>query len=75
MRAKQCWAQLQLQLPLAVANGDRFIVRLPSPSITLGGGVIVDAHPQFRYRRRGGKADEMALARLDALAVARRRSD
>jgi len=62
------WAQLQLQSPLAVANGDRFIVRLPSPSITLGGGVVVDAHPQFRYRRRGGKADDAVLARLDALS-------
>jgi selenocysteine-specific elongation factor len=33
-----------------VARGDRFIVRLPSPSRTIGGGVIIDPHPA-RHRR------------------------
>jgi selenocysteine-specific elongation factor len=33
-----------------VQRGDRCIVRIPSPSITVGGGVIVDAHPR-RHRR------------------------
>lgn len=62
------WAQLLLTSHLAPANGDRFIVRLPSPSITLGGGVVVDAHPAMRYRRRGGTVQASVLARLDALS-------
>lgn len=62
------WAQLQLTTPLALAHGDRFIVRLPSPSITLGGGTVVDAHPARRYRRRGGKTDAGVLTRLAALS-------
>ena len=61
------WAQLELTAPVALANGDRFIIRLPSPSITIGGGVVVDAHPRFAYRRHAGVADENVLARLEAM--------
>ena len=61
------WAQLRLATPMALANGDRFILRLPSPSLTIGGGVIVDAHPPTRYRRRGGRADDHVLNRLATL--------
>lgn len=60
------WAQLELAAPVAVAAGDRFILRLPSPSITLGGGTIVDPQPAGRYRRRAGRADPDALACLSA---------
>ncbi len=60
------WAQLELAAPVAVAAGDRFILRLPSPSITLGGGTIVDPQPAGRYRRRAGHADPDVLARLRA---------
>ncbi len=42
------WAQLSLKKPVAVVNGDRFIIR--SPMETLGGGTIVDSHA-VRLRR------------------------
>ncbi len=45
------WIQFRLAEPLNLVKGDRFIVRLPSPSLTLGGGTIVDAHPTHRHRR------------------------
>jgi selenocysteine-specific elongation factor len=45
------WAQLALESPVALAPGDRFIVRQPSPSLTVGGGVVVNAHPARRWRR------------------------
>ena len=48
---KEGWAQLALQDPAALERHDRFILRQPSPSITVGGGFIVDAHPVKRYRR------------------------
>lgn len=57
------WAQLRLREPLAVARGDRFIVRVPSPGLTVGGGVIVEPHAR-RHRRR----DPAVLARLELLA-------
>jgi selenocysteine-specific elongation factor len=45
------WVQLALRAPLPLVKGDRFIVRLPSPSITLGGGVVIDPQPGRRHRR------------------------
>lgn len=57
------WAQLRLSRPLAVARGDRFILRVPSPSLTVGGGAIVEPWAR-RHRRR----DAAVLARLDVLS-------
>jgi selenocysteine-specific elongation factor len=45
------WAQFVLDAPVAVAPGDRFIIRQASPSLTLGGGNIVNPHPRRRWRR------------------------
>jgi selenocysteine-specific elongation factor len=61
---REGWVQLALKEPLAVVKGDRFIVRLPSPSITLGGGIVVDPQPGRRHRRF--KSD--VIARLETLA-------
>ncbi len=57
------WAQIELRYPLALGRGDRFILRRPSPSNTLGGGVIVDPAPRREHRRR--RPD--ALAHLEIL--------
>ncbi len=45
------WVQFELDRPLVITSGDRVIVRRPSPAQTIGGGVIVDAHPARRWRR------------------------
>lgn len=58
------WLQLRLARPAVVAAGDRFILRQPSPSQTLGGGVILSPLPQRRWRR----FDPAVLARLQTLA-------
>lgn len=57
------WVQFHLQNPIAVRPGDRFILRLLSPSYTLGGGVIVDASPR-RWRRHRPEV----IRRLEMLA-------
>lgn len=44
------WAQLRLTTPMAAARGDRVVIRRPSPSATLAGGVVVEAQPA-RHRR------------------------
>ncbi len=49
--AEEGWLQLALEKPIAVARGDRFILRRPSPATTLGGGRILDPHPGRRHRR------------------------
>ncbi|MBC7264190.1 MAG: selenocysteine-specific translation elongation factor [Chloroflexi bacterium] len=45
------WVQLRTEEPIVAARQGRFIVRQASPSLTLGGGTIVDPHPSRRYRR------------------------
>ena len=57
------WAQLRLEKPAVLARRDRFILRIPSPSATIGGGELVDIHP--RYHRRGQSA---VLSALETLA-------
>jgi selenocysteine-specific elongation factor len=62
--ASEGWAQLELRDPLVAVRGDRIIVRRPSPSETLGGGIIVDPHPKGRHKR----FDEAVLKSLESLA-------
>ena len=62
--AQSGWAQLQLQEPIALVKGDRFIVRVPSPPATVGGGIVVDPHPGRKHRRLRPEV----LARLETLA-------
>jgi selenocysteine-specific elongation factor len=45
------WVQLRLEQPVALLKGDRFIVRQPSPSVTIGGGRVVNPFPGRRHRR------------------------
>ncbi len=59
---EEAWAQLRLGEPVAVAKGDRFVLRTPNDSV--GGGEIVDAHPK---RHRRGHAP--TLAALEALTL------
>jgi selenocysteine-specific elongation factor len=59
------WAQFRLGAPLVLARGDRFIARLPSPSLTIGGGAVIE--PVARRHRRH---DPTVLARLELLARA-----
>jgi selenocysteine-specific elongation factor len=58
------WLQLRLDRPAVVVSGDRYILRQPSPSATLGGGIILSPHPRRRWRR----FDPAVLARLATLA-------
>ena len=61
---EESWVQFVLADPVCVVKGDRFIIRQPSPSLTLGGGSIIDAFPQRRHRRFRAKV----LQRLERLA-------
>ena len=58
------WLQLRLDRPVVVVAGDRFVLRQPSPSLTLGGGAVLSPHPRRRWRR----FDPAVLARLETLA-------
>ena len=57
------WVQLRLAAPVAVLVGDRLVLRRPSPSETLGGGVVADTSGE-RMRRHSD-----AVAALDRRSV------
>jgi selenocysteine-specific elongation factor len=71
------WVQLRLTERIPVVKGDHFIIRQPSPSLTIGGGVVVDPLPRRRHRRfrpelidrletlLAGTPEELLLAELD----------
>ena len=39
------YARIRLEAPAVLTRGDRFILRAYSPSITIGGGFVLDPHP------------------------------
>jgi len=51
------WAQIQLDTPVALVKGDRFIIR--SPMETLGGGKIVESHTKRLRRFRDNVIDTL----------------
>ncbi len=62
--ASEGWVQLELRDPLVAVRGDRLILRRPSPTETIGGGVIADPHPKGRHKR----FDEATLSSLESFA-------
>jgi selenocysteine-specific elongation factor len=48
---EQAPAQIVLQTPLALLRKQRFIIRRPSPAITIGGGVVLDVAPERKWKR------------------------
>jgi len=48
---EDAFVQLRTDHPVIAAKGDRFVLRLPSPSETLGGGIILDPDPGQAYKR------------------------
>ncbi|GBD11436.1 Selenocysteine-specific elongation factor [bacterium HR23] len=53
------WAQVHLSSPLALVRGEPFILR--ASQHTLGGGTVVDAHPQRHRRHHTSTLERLAL--------------
>ncbi len=73
---RSAWVQLRLSQPAVLARRDRFILRIPSPSTTIGGGEVVDTQPRYHRRFQDavlnhlttlaqGTPEELVLAALD----------
>ncbi len=58
------FVQLHLKTPLPIRTADRFVIRLPSPPRTIGGGVILDSQPPRRWQAR----DDRVIWRFETLA-------
>ena len=59
------WLQLEVEDPVIAMRGDRFILRRPSPSETLGGGIVLDPNPPYRHKR----FDQEILDHLETLSA------
>ena len=51
MPDRKGFLQLEFEEPLIIMRNDRFILRYFSPGETIGGGVVLDAHPIGRHKR------------------------
>ena len=58
-------ARVITDAPIVVRGGDRFVLRLPAPLRTIGGGVVVDPYAR-RRRLPGSWADRLALLNNEA---------
>jgi selenocysteine-specific elongation factor len=58
---EEAWAQIRLGADVALAKGDLFIVRVPSPSATLGGGTVVEPHPRRHRRHQAPVLERLAV--------------
>jgi selenocysteine-specific elongation factor len=51
MPGENGFLQLEFEEPIIAARNDRLILRRFSPGETIGGGVVINAHPTGRYKR------------------------
>jgi selenocysteine-specific elongation factor len=58
---QEAWVQVRLQDEVAVARGDLFILRLPSPSTTIGGGTVVEPHARRHRRRQASVLEQLEI--------------
>ncbi len=66
MGGEEVYAQVEADEPVLAVPGDRFVLRAPSPAVTLGGGVVLGGAPRRRPRR--GDPSRLLLAeRFEAL--------
>jgi len=58
------WVQLYLDRPIAAAAGDRFVLRVPSPAMTVAGGTFVDVSPR-KHPRHDSAVRESLVRRAE----------
>ena len=57
----ECFAQIRLEKQGMAMPDDRFVIRRYSPTITIGGGVVLDAHPvKHKGMTHDGLLDRLA---------------
>lgn len=60
---QEAWAQIELEQPIVAIFGDRFVLRMPSPEYTLGGGILYETQTPRRIKR----GDMSKLQQLESL--------
>jgi selenocysteine-specific elongation factor len=62
------WVRIVLRDPALLLPGDRFIIRMFSPVITIGGGVVVDIG-DHRYRTADRPSERLSILASDDVAA------
>lgn len=57
-KLKEVYCQLELEDPVVIARGDRFIIRRPTPAETIGGGWVIEAEAE-KHRFGQSTIDEL----------------
>jgi selenocysteine-specific elongation factor len=68
---KQVLTRVITDAPVTLRGGDRFVLRLPAPLRTIGGGVVVDPYARRRALSQGPSQHLEALASSNAARFAR----
>ena len=55
------FVQIKLEKPLVPAQGDHLVLRKYSPARVIGGGVVVEPHPEQHKRRDTGVIEQLQL--------------
>lgn len=75
------WLQLELESEVVAVKGDRYILRIPSPGETIGGGEVLATDARRKHKRFDenvinhfetllrGSPEELVLAAMDKLGV------
>jgi selenocysteine-specific elongation factor len=58
-RGEEGWVQLYLARPIAAAEQDRFVLRIPSPAATIAGGRFTDVTPRKHPRHDAGVRESL----------------
>lgn len=62
------YLQLELDEPVCLKKEDHYILRSTSPALTLGGGTILDPHPQSKHKlRHAATLERLALLHRGSL--------
>lgn len=64
-KGEEGFLQIETDELVSAKKGDHFIIRKSSPSVTLGGGIILDIHPQGRYKLNDEKKIESLRLKLN----------
>jgi selenocysteine-specific elongation factor len=66
---QEALVRIELEHPVLLLPGDRFILRLFSPVITIGGGVVLDLDPPRRSPAFASRAERILAIEKDRVAV------
>jgi selenocysteine-specific elongation factor len=70
----ESWVRFTVKHPVLVLPGVRFIVRMFSPVITIGGGTVEDIEPPRRSREFASRVERLEALRRDRVGVLLRES-